>query len=203
MPWQESSIVSERQEFIDLYLRGEHSVSELCRRFAISRKTAYKWLRRFFEGCELVDRSRRPHSSPHAVAAWLEEAIVAARKQRPHWGPKKLHAVLLRANPGAQLPSISTFASIFKRNGLIRPRRRKRSTLPSSAPLAHATEPNALWCVDFKGQFRVGQSLCYPLTVTDAYSRYLIACLGLRSTAVTPARRAFEQIFNGPIQIHG
>jgi putative transposase len=117
-------------------------------------------------------------------------------QQRPHWGPKKLHAALLRANPGAELPSISTFASIFKRNGLIRPRRRKRSTPPSSAPLAHATEPNDVWCVDFKGQLRVGQSLCYPLTVTDAYSRYLIACIGLRSTAVTPSRRAFEQIFN-------
>jgi transposase-like protein len=88
LPWQESSTVSERERFIDLYLRGDHTVVELCRRFRVSRKTAYKWLRRFFDGCELVDRSRRPHSNPHAVAAWLEEAIVLARKQRPHWDPR-------------------------------------------------------------------------------------------------------------------
>ena len=195
LPWQETSPMSERKRFVDLHLQGEHSIAELCRRFRISRKTGYKWLARFFDGCELVDRSRRPHSSPHAVARWIEEAIVASRRQRPHWGPKKLHAVLLRANPGAELPSISTFAAIFKRNGLIRPRRRKRQTPPSSTPFGQVAAPNALWCVDFKGQFRVGNSQCYPLTVTDAFSRYLIACVALRSTAVAPARCAFAQIF--------
>jgi len=84
--------MSERKRFVDLHLQGEHSIAELCRRFRISRKTGYKWLRRFFDGCELVDRSRRPLSSPHAVTRWLEDAIVASRRQRPHWGPKKLHA---------------------------------------------------------------------------------------------------------------
>ena len=195
LPWQETSPMSERKRFVDLHLQGEHSIAELCRRFRISRKTGYKWLGRFFEGCELVDRSRRPHASPHAVARWLEEAIVASRRQRPHWGPKKLHAVLLRANPGAELPSISTFAAIFKRNGLVHPRRRRRQTPPSSTPFGQVAAPNSLWCVDFKGQFRVGQTQCYPLTVTDAFSRYLIACVALRSTAVAPARRAFAQIF--------
>ena len=195
VPWQEMSPMSERKRFVDLHLRGEHSIAELCRRFGISRKTGYKWLRRFFEGCELVDRPRRPHSSPHAVARWLEDAIVASRRQRPHWGPKKLHAALLRANPGAELPSISTFAAIFKRNGLIRPRRRRRQTPPSSTPFGQVAGPNSLWCVDFKGQFRVGNTQCYPLTVTDAFSRYLIACVALRSTAVASARRAFTEIF--------
>ena len=188
--------MSERKRFVDLHLQGEHSIAELCRRFRISRKTGYKWLRRFFDGCELVDRSRRPLSSPHAVARWLEEAIVDSRRQRPHWGPKKLHAVLLRANPGAELPSISTFAAIFKRNGLVRPRRRRRQTPPSSTPFGQVAAPNALWCVDFKGDFAVGRTRCYPLTVTDAFSRYLIACVALRSTSSNPVRRAFEQIFD-------
>ncbi len=195
MPWKETSPMSQRKQFVNLHLQGEHSVSELCRRFGISRKTGYKWLARFFEGCELGDRSRRPHGSPHAVAQWLEDAIVASRKQRPHWGPKKLHAALLRANPGAELPSISTFAAIFKRNGLVHPRKRRRQTPPSSTPFGQVAAPNSLWCVDFKGQFQVGNTLCYPLTVTDAFSRYLIACVALRSTAVVPARRAFAQIF--------
>jgi transposase InsO family protein len=188
--------MSERKRFVDLHLQGEHSIAELCRRFRISRKTGYKWLRRFFDGCELVDRSRRPLSSPHAVARWLEEAIVDSRRQRPHWGPKKLHAVLLRANPGAELPSVSTFAAIFKRNGLVRPRRRRRQTPPSSTPFGQVTAPNSLWCVDFKGDFAVGRTRCYPLTVTDAFSRYLIACVALRSTSGNPVRRAFEQIFD-------
>jgi len=197
VPWRESSPVTERERFIDEYIRREYSVADLCRRFEISRKTAYKWIDRFLSGCELVDRSRRPHSSPRAVAQWLEEAIVAARKQRPRWGPKKLRATLLEANPGAQLPSISTFALIFHRNGLVIPRRRRRSTPPFSAPLAHATGPNSVWCVDFKGHFPVGPRYCYPLTVMDAYSRYLIGCVALRSTEMRPVWRAFEEIFEG------
>ena len=118
------------------------------------RKTAYKWIDRFLAGCELTDRSRRPHSSPRATSATLEEAIVAARKAHPRWGPKKLRAVLLRAHPGIELPSISTFAAVFKRHGLVVPRRRRRRTPPSSNPLSGATHPNALWCIDFKGDFR-------------------------------------------------
>ena len=138
LPWKDLSLVQQRKAFIDEYLKQLDSVSELCRRFAVSRKTAYKWTDRFLAGCELTDRSRRPHSSPRATS----------------WGPKKLRAVLLRAHPGIELPSISTFAAVFKRHGLIVPRRRRRRTPPSSNPLSGATHPNALWCIDFKGDFR-------------------------------------------------
>lgn len=195
--------MKQRTQFIDQYLRREHSVAELCRRFGISRKTGYKWIARFKEegGSEglkvtLADRSRRPHSSPRATERWLEEAIVDARKQRPHWGPKKLRAVLARHNPTVELPAESTFAAVFRRNGLVRPRRRRQRTPPYSAPFAQATRPNALWCVDFKGQFSVGRATCYPLTVTDACSRYLIACIGLSGTEGSSVRRAFERIFD-------
>ena len=140
MPWKDLSPVQQRKAFIDEYLKQQDSVSELCRRFAVSRKTAYKWIQRFLAGCELVDRSRRPHSSPTATAAALEEAIVAARKDRPRWGPKKLRAFLLRAHPGIDLPSISTFAAIFKRNGLVIPRRRRRRTPPSTTGKRHAPQ---------------------------------------------------------------
>jgi hypothetical protein len=90
---------------------------------------------------------------------------MAARKERPRWGPKKLRAALLRGHPGIELPSISTFAAIFKRHGLVVPRRRPRRTPRSSNPLGNATHLNALWCIDFKGDFLVGKSRCYPLTV--------------------------------------
>jgi transposase InsO family protein len=187
--------VSQRKQFIDAYLVGDHTMVELCREHGVSRKTAYKWVDRFLSGCELENRSSRPHRSPKAVAQWLEDAIVMARKQKPRWGPRKLRQALLRGNPDAELPSASTFALIFRRNGLITPRRRRRSTPPSSAPLSHATGPNSLWCIDFKGHFAVGGRRCYPLTVTDAFSRYLLACVSVTRPDDKHVRRALEELF--------
>src|SRR5262245_52257224 len=112
------SPVKLRKEFIEACLEEEGSMAERCARFGISRKTGYKWLNRYLAGCELNDRSSRPRSNPCGVSARLEAQIVEARRARPRWGPKKLHAALQRANPGVQLPSVSTFALIFKRNGL-------------------------------------------------------------------------------------
>lgn len=195
LPWLETSPVTQRKKFIDDYLTREYSVTELCRRYGISRKTGYKWLARFMEGCELGDRTSRPHHSPRAVAEWLEDAIVRARKQKPRWGPVKLRDALQRANPDAELPSVSTFALIFRRNGLVRPRRRRKKVPPSSAPLSHAVGPNAVWCIDFKGQFSVGRTRCYPLTVMDAYSRYLLACVAMSRPDGKHVRRALELVF--------
>jgi transposase InsO family protein len=189
------SSVDQRQAFVDAYLKRESSMRQLCRQFGISRKTGYKWATRYLAGCELVDRSRRPKSSPRAVAQALEDAIVAARRQRPTWGPRKLRAVLRKAYPDVRLPSVSTIALIFHRNGLIVPRRRRRRVPRSSVPLAHAHAPNAVWCIDFKGDFVVGRGRCYPLTVTDAYSRYLLACVALGSTRSVGVQRALEQVF--------
>ena len=196
MPWKETSPVEQRKAFIREWEREQSSVAELCRRFGVSRKTAYKWIGRYLEGCELEDRSRRPHGCAHGVPDWLEDAIVLARKQRPRWGPRKLRDALKRANPDVALPSVSTFAAIFKRNGLVVRRRRRRRTPPSSAPLAHAKAPNHVWCMDFKGDFALARgSRCYPLTVTDAFSRYVIACVALRSTETAATRRALEHVF--------
>jgi putative transposase len=188
--------VTERQRFVDAYMRKEDSVAELSRRFGVSRKTGYKWIARYLEDMELTDRSRRPHTSPNAVAQGLEDFIVTARRAHPRWGPKKLREFLARANPRATFPCVGTFALIFARNGLIRPRRRRRlRTAPSTQPLGHATAPNSLWCVDFKGDFNVGRARCYPLTIMDAYSRYLICCTALFGTCHTPVRKVFERVF--------
>jgi transposase InsO family protein len=188
--------VKQRKEFIDACIAEAGSMSELCRRFSVSRKTGYKWLHRYMGGCELDDRSRRPKVSPKAVSEWIEASIVAARKMRPTWGPRKLRASLQRSNPGLELPSVTTFALIFKRNGLIVPRRRKRRTTPSAQPLLHATGPNSLWCIDFKGDFLVGKARCYPLTITDAFSRYLIACVALPNTRFSGVFRAMVDVFD-------
>ena len=203
MPWLETSAVKQRKQFVEAVTRREYTVSELCRRFGISRKTGYKWLGRFRdedgdEGVDvaLQDHPRRPKRTPRKIAPELEAAIVDARKRRPHWGPKKLRAVLAQAHPHVALPSESTFAAVFKRNGLVKPRRRRTKTTPYTAPLAHATRPNALWSIDFKGDFALGRTRCYPLTVTDAYSRYVIACVAMTNTRGTPVRRALERIFD-------
>jgi len=197
MAWKETTPMKERAQFVDAWLEGEVSVAELCRRFGISRKTGYKWIARHLEPGEATfrDRSRRPHTSPQATDAALVDAIVALRKQRPTWGPRKLRAVLHTLHPRLALPAVSTFAAIIKRHGLVRPKRRRRRTPTFSAPLAHATAPNALWCIDFKGHFPVGTKRCYPLTITDAHSRYLIACIALRDTKTSTVRRAMEAIF--------
>jgi len=196
LPWKESSPVTERERFIDAYMRREETVAELSRRFGISRKTGYKWIGRYMAGTELTDRSRRPRRSPNAVAQDMEDFIVAARKVHTRWGPQKLREALVRTNPGVVFPSAGTFALIFTRNGLVRPRRRRRlRTPPSTQPFGHITGPNSLWCVDFKGDFDVGRRRCYPLTITDAYSRYLICCVGLSSTRSGPVRKVFERVF--------
>lgn len=141
-------------------------------------------------GTGLRDRSRRPKASPTAAAPEVEKAIVEARKKHPRRGPRKLHAALQRSNPKATLPSVGTFARVLKRNGLVRPRRRAKRTPPSSSPLQHATASNARWCIDFKGAFELGATRCYPPTVTDAYSRYLVACVALPNTRTETVQRA-------------
>jgi len=202
MPWLETSSVQQRQEFITAVLTKQYSFTEVCRRFGISRKNGYKWLNRHLveiasEGrSAFEDRSRRPHRSPTAIAADVADAIIALRKQRPHWGPKKLRVLLAKADPEMKLPSESTIAAVLKRHGLVKPRRRRKKTPPYTAPLAHASHPNALWSIDFKGDFALGRTRCYPLTVTDSYSRYIIAIVALTSTQTTPVRHALERIFD-------
>lgn len=188
--------MKQRKEFVEACAVDGANMSELCRRFGVSRKTGYKWLHRYLGYSELEDRSRRPKVSPKAVSASIEAGIVAARKMRPTWGPRKLRASLQRSNPGLELPSVTTFALIFKRNGLIVPRRRKRRAAPSTQPLLHATAPNALWCIDFKGDFLVGKVRCYPLTITDAFSRYLIACIALPNTRASGVFQAMCEVFD-------
>lgn len=193
----ETSLLDQRQRFVRAVESGHWSISEACERFGISRPTGYKWLARFLAGgvLALADRSHAPERCPHRVAPALEARIVEARR-RYGWGARKLLQVLRRQHPAEAWPAKSTVNAVLARHQLLRRHRRRTSWLhPGTAPLT-TTAPNQIWPADFKGQFKTrdGQ-VCYPLTVTDHYSRRLLACRGLRSTRTSEARPVFLALF--------
>jgi putative transposase len=198
MPWQETSFMDQRIQFIGDYQRGLLPVTELAERFGISRKTAYKWIDRYEDGGSpsLTDRSRRPLLCPHATSQDVVTAVLDARRHHPRWGAKKLLRILRRKAPGTTWPARSTVCDLLKRHDLVPKTRRRPPLSHPGRPLTPMTEPNAIWTADFKGQFKTRDGeYCYPLTLADGYSRYLLACQGLRSTAVALARPTFQRVF--------
>ena len=198
LPWTDTNPGLEQGRFILATQEGRESFKELCRAFGISRKTGYNRVRRYeeegFEG--LGDRSRAPHSHPNRVSEEVEEWVVAARQAHPTWGPRKLVAWLKEGEPGVGWPAASTVGNILERHGLTRPRRRVRRTPVWSDPFAQCQGSNQVWCLDFKGQFRTGDGeVVYPLTVEDAYSRYLLCCRGLKGTKRHGVRHSLEGVF--------
>lgn len=162
--------------------RGSVNLSELCRAYGISRPTGYLWLERYRSaGCDvraLESRSRRPHSNPNTMTLQIEATLVAARKLHPRWGPRKLRAWLQDRFPDHTFPSPSAIGEALKRHGLVESRRRRRRHAPVAvAPFGEPTTPNGVWCIDFKGHFRTDDgAVCYPFTISDAFSRFLIRC---------------------------
>ncbi len=198
MPWQETSCMDQRMQFISDVQRGLLPVTELAERFGISRKTAYKWIDRYEDGGppSLVDRSRRPLSCPHATPDAVVTGVLEARRRHPRWGAKKLLRILRRKAPGTAWPARSTVCDLLTRHGLVPTTRRRPPLSHPGRPLTPMTEPNAIWTADFKGQFKTRDGeYCYPLTLADGFSRYLLACQGLRSTAVALARPTFQRVF--------
>ena len=198
MPWRERSPMDERVQFISDYLRQLWTMTQLCHRFGISRKTAYKWIARYEgEGATgLEARSSRPGCSPQATAPREVAAIVALRKRHPSWGGKKIVAVLRERHPTWALPAISTANDILKRHHLVPTRRRRRALAHPGYQPGVVTAPNLVWTADFKGQFRTQDGhLCYPLTVCDAFSRFVLGCQGLRAPTTRGAASAFRQLF--------
>jgi transposase InsO family protein len=187
--------MDQRQAFVWSAQQQWWSMTELCARYEISRKTGYKWLARA-RGGGLSERSRRPHHCPHAIPDDLVQQIVACRRAHRRWGPKKLHAELQRRWPETLWPARSTIALILKRHGLAAAASRRRRPGHSGPPLTPMGAANAVWAIDFKGQFRTGdQTLCYPLTITDGFSRYLLACEALRRPTQAATRRTLERVF--------
>ncbi len=198
MPWKEVCPMEERAKFVVECIRGELTMSELCRKYEISRKTGYKWWARFqIDGrSNLSDRSRAAHCHPNATPEEVATILVGARKEHPTWGPRKLLAYLTYRYPRLVLPSASTVGGLLKRHGMSRPRRPRCRTPPYSVPFLGCDEPNAVWCADFKGSFALGNGRrCNALTISDAYSRYLLRCEGLGHIDDPRVRPIFESAF--------
>lgn len=200
MPWRTTDLVTTREEFVELALSGRHHVAALCNAFGISERTGHKWLNRFKEEGRpgLSDRSHAPHETPHRISSAVRREILGLREKHPTWGPKKLHVVLRRKQPGMSWPAPSTIGELLRREGCIRPaRRRSRAVgLPIDSGLTVAHAANDVWTTDFKGEFRLlSGHLCYPLTAQDALSRYVIGTTALGSTAGAPVHIAFTRHF--------
>ncbi len=197
MPWKSSTPVDLRTEFMNRVMRGE-TVAQLCREYGISRKTGDKFKQRFKRLGEagLLDQSRAPKVIPHRTPPELVELIVAERKRRPTWGPKKLKEVL-EERLGRVLPAPSTIGDILVRAGVVESRPRRQRVPPRPTTLREANAPNDVWCIDYKGQFRLGdRSLCYPLTLTDQRSRFILGCEAMTAISDAAAREACEEIFH-------
>lgn len=196
MPWKECSKMDERMRFVVRFLDGER-MSDLCREFGISRKTGYKIYDRYREcGLEaLMDRSRRPVRFGNQLPFQVETSIVAMKKQKPSWGARKIRDRLIRKFPDLRTPAKSTIHAVLDRHGLVTRRKRKRPRA-TGTPLSRGQRPNDLWCADYKGEFMLGnRRYCYPLTITDHASRYLLACEGLETTKEVYAFTIFERVF--------
>ena len=196
MPWKECHVVDERLRFIARLLDGE-KMAAVCEEFGISRKTGYKIFERYKDAglVGLTDRSRRPHRHANQLPMAVEKLIVRLKKEYPHWGAPKLRERLKQRWPEVACPAISTVHAVLDRRGLVRRRGQTRRRLVGT-PLTRPLTPNALWCADYKGEFLLGnRRYCYPLTITDFASRYLIACEAQLTTKERYAFTVFERAF--------
>jgi putative transposase len=198
MPWKECHIMDERLRFVARLLDGE-KMAPLCAEFGISRKTGYKIYDRYKDAglAALTDRSRRPYRQANRLPAPLEATIVRLKREYPSWGAPKIREKLRHQHASTpHLPAISTVHAVLDRHGLVTRRSRRRPSTAARTALSNPTVPNALWCADYKGEFMLAdRRYCYPLTITDFASRYLLTCEALSSTEAKGAFPAFERAF--------
>ena len=202
MPWRETGPMEERLGLVMEVLEGRFTVAEASARRGVSRKTAYKYLKRYLdEGVAgLEERSRRPRWSPNATAEEIRTLLVEMKTQHPSWGPKKIVDRLRKRHRDQNIPAPSTAGAILKAAGLVQQGRRARAVLPSPAWTRERTTadaPNRVWTIDFKGEFRLGnRAFCYPLTVVDLYSRDLRLVEALPSTSTEPVQDVLGRLFD-------
>jgi putative transposase len=198
MPWRESCGMDERVSFIADHRTGLWTMTELCERYEVSRKTGYKWLERYrLEGAAgLMERSHAPHEHGRATAQNIVDAIVGLRQERPSWGPRKIIAKLAMCQSEMEWPSASTAGDILKRAGLVCGRRVRRRTPPRLGQLTVPQHSNHVWGVDHKGWIRLRDgSRAEPFTVTDGFSRYLISVAATSSTQYAECKPLLERAF--------
>jgi len=197
MPWKETGVMDERMKFIGRLLSGE-KMALLCREFGVSRVTGYKIWNRYKDNgsVALQNKSRAPHSHPNQTPFEVEQVIVRLKKEKSHWGAPKIRELLARRYLNIKLPSISTIHCILDRHDLVLKKTRRKKFTSIAGYLSTPKQPNDLWCTDFKGQFRMSnRSHCFPLTITDYVSRFIISCEALSGTCEDPCYAVFEQAF--------
>ncbi len=198
MVWRETCAMEERMHFVMAIVENQESVAAVCRRFGVSRKTGYKWLERYEQegAAALADRSRAPLTYPHALTERVAARCIEVRQAHPSWGPVKVRAYLERQAPRTRWPAASTIGTLFDREGLTVKRRLRRKSPPSSAPFGHCGAANDVWCIDFKGWFLTGDgTVCEPLTLSDAHSRYLLRCQAVPATDTAQVWPILEAAF--------
>jgi len=202
MPWKEITPMSERREFVSFARQQQANVGELCRRYGISRKTAYKWMARAAaqEPNWDTDKSRRPHNSPAKICEEVERAILAVRGAHPAWGGRKIRACLERDGWDAP-PAASTITAALRRNGQIAPEESKKRV-----PMERFEKPrpNDLWQMDFKGRFPTASGPCHPLTIVDDHSRFAVcvtACNDEREGTVQKALTDVFRVYGLPVRM--
>ena len=196
MPWKRSVIMDERMKFIGRLLEGE-KMAELCREYDISRKTGYKFWNRYKDvGLKgLTDRARRPMRYANQLPIQLKKEILRIKRDKPSWGAPKIREILRRKYPEVKTPAKSTIHCILDRHGLVK-RRKRRRFKAKGTPLLDQHNPNDLWCADYKGEFMLAnKQYCYPLTITNYPSRFLLTCEGLENNSEIFAFSIFEQTF--------
>lgn len=198
MTWKETNVMDERVSFIGDWLSGDYSKTSLCTAYGVSRPTGDKWIRRYEqEGLEgLKERSRAPHSHPATVTGVIRDKIIETKLSHQAWGPKKVMDWLRRNYPEELWPVDSTAGEILRRAGLVKRRWPRRRVAPYTQPFGACQTTNAVWSADFKGDFGLKNGpRCYPLTISDNYSRYVLACRALTRTPYETVRPWFEWVF--------
>lgn len=198
MPWKETCPMDQKMQMMADHISGDYTISELGREYEVSRKTIYKWVKRYQVAgpSGLEERSKAPKGHPNATPVEVAAEIVAAKLRHERWGPRKLVVWLEEHYPRERWPAASTAGEILKREGLAGSRRRRRRTPPYIEPFSRCQRPDAVWSADFKGQFRMGDGkLCYPLTIYDNWSRYILAVRALRHPTLEGAKPWFESVF--------
>jgi len=196
MPWKECNQMDERLRFVGRLLDGE-SMTAVCQEFGISRKTGYKIFNRYKDcGLDgLQDQNRRPYRQANRLPFQVERTILQIKREKPSWGAPKIRERLIRRFPGIKTPAKSTVHAVLERHGMVTPRKKRRYRAQGTE-LSDGKSPNELWCADYKGEFQLGNhQYCYPLTITDYRSRYLLACEALESTKEKFAFTVFERVF--------
>ena len=198
MAWKVSGVVEQRKQFVAEYLSGQGTMTELCQAYEISRPTGYAVVRCYARCGELglEERSRAPRRHPNQTPVEIEQAVLELRREHPRWGPVKLRAKLEKREPQQAWPAASTIGTMLDREGLTQHRRKRRRTPPYTQRLAAASQPNRVWCADFKGWFRSGNGTRIdPLTMMDAYSRYLLRVQAVEKTDTPRVQAIFEAGF--------